>query len=92
MEIVEARRQGREPSGSADATMKALWERVLLNRRTAGWIILIAGAVGVLHIFSEPLGGLMRRYLSFEFPVAGLILPVALVVAGAFLLRKARQR
>jgi TM2 domain-containing membrane protein YozV len=92
MEIAEARRSGREPSGSPDAMMKALWERVLLNRRTAGYVVLIAGVVGVLNIFSAPLGQLMRRYLSFEFPVAGLILPVVLVVAGAFLLRKARQR
>jgi hypothetical protein len=34
----------------------------------------------------------MRTYLSFEFPVAGLILPIVLVIAGVFLLRRARQR
>ncbi len=29
-------------------TMKAVWERVLLDRRTGGWVLLVAGVVGVL--------------------------------------------
>jgi TM2 domain-containing membrane protein YozV len=92
LDIAESMRTGREPAGSADSTLKAIWERVLLNRRTAGWVLLIAGVVGVLNIFSAPLRQLMKSALSFDFPVAGLILPAALVAGGVVLLRRARRK
>jgi hypothetical protein len=92
MAIADALRGGETGKGAqADAVMKAIWEKVLLNRKTLAWILLVAGAVGVLNIFSAPLRELSLRYLSFEVPIAALILPVALVVFGIVLLRRGRK-
>ncbi len=74
-----------------DETMKAVWERVLLNRRTGGWVLVIVGAVGVLHIFSEPLNQLSAQWLKVLVPVTGLVIPVVLLLLGIVLLQKSRK-
>jgi hypothetical protein len=71
--------------------MKTIWERVLLNRHATGYILLIAGIVGVLDAFEAPLSSLMRAWLSVEFPVTALVIPVILVAVGVYLLRKGRS-
>jgi Ca2+/Na+ antiporter len=75
-----------------DETLKLVWERVLMSRRTIGWVILLAGIVGLLNIFSEPLNELTRTYLFLEIPFAGLVLPAAFLVIGILLLGKGRRR
>ncbi len=74
-----------------DDTMKAVWERVLLNRRTLGWVLLIAGVVGVLRIFAEPFNRWTMAVLSFSFPLAGLLIPVILLIIGILLLKRGRK-
>jgi hypothetical protein len=91
MAIADARRSGREPSGADDRTMQAIWERVLVNRSTLGWVLVAAGAVGVLRLFAEPFGRWTREALNFSFPLAGLVLPVALLVIGILLLKRGRK-
>ncbi len=77
-------------AAAEDAAMKTIWERVLLNRRAAGYVLLVAGTIGVLDVFEAPLSSLMRAWLSVEFPVTALVIPVILVVIGVYLLRKGR--
>ena len=48
--------------------MKAVWERVLMNRRAGGWVLLIAGIVGILHLFSEPFSRWTMAQFSRELP------------------------
>jgi hypothetical protein len=91
MAISDARRSGRELSPTDDDTMKAVWERVLLNRRTGGWVLLVAGAVGVLRIFSEPFDRLTAALFSVSFPLTGLVIPVILLVIGILLLKRSRK-
>ena len=74
-----------------DSAMKTIWERVLLNRRTSGYVLLIAGVVGVLDVFEQPLSSLMRAWFSVEMPVTALVIPVILVIVGVYLLRKGRS-
>src|SRR5271157_4315574 len=78
MAISDARRSGTELPAAGDETMKAVWEKVLMNRRTGGWVLVIAGFVGVLRIFSEPLNLWTRTVLAINFPVMGLVIPVIL--------------
>lgn len=93
MSIADARRRGVEHSPADDDLMKAVWERVLLNRATGGVILVIGGAVGLLHIFESPLTAFMRQVLGVELPATALVLPIALLAVGIWLLRKgARQR
>ena len=68
MAIADAQRSGREPVRSEDETMKTVWERVLLNTRTLGWIVFSAGVVGVLHLFSEPFSRWTLALFSVELP------------------------
>jgi TM2 domain-containing membrane protein YozV len=79
------------PSTAGDDTLKRIWERVLMSRRTIGWVVLVAGVVGILNIFSSPLAQLTRVYLSMEIPFAGLVLPVVLLVIGVVLVAKGRK-
>jgi len=92
MAIADARRGGRDaPSPFDDDTMKAIWERVLLNRRTLGWVLLIAGGVGVLRLFAEPFSRLTMAVLDFSFPLAGIVIPVILLIIGILLLKRGRK-
>jgi TM2 domain-containing membrane protein YozV len=91
MAIAEALRSGREATEIGDATMKTIWERVLLNRRTGGYVLLVAGSVGVLNLFEEPLGMLMRQYLSLDLRITALVIPIVLLIIGAWLLGKGRR-
>ena len=71
--------------------MKAVWERVLLNRRTGGWVLLVAGIVGILHLFSEPFNRWTMAQFSVSFPITGLVIPVILLVIGILLLKRSRK-
>jgi TM2 domain-containing membrane protein YozV len=88
MAIADAQRSGREArSPEDDETMKAVWERVLLNKRTTGWIILVAGVVGVLDFIAGPISQLMDA----RFPITALVIPVALFILGIVLLKRSRK-
>ena len=91
MAISDAQRSGRELPATGDETMKAVWEKVLMNRRTGGWVLVIAGIVGVLRIFSEPLNVWIRSMLAINFPIMGLVIPVILLVLGILLLQRSRK-
>jgi TM2 domain-containing membrane protein YozV len=91
MAICDARRGGRNIPVTDDDTMKAVWERVLLNKRTGGWILLVAGIVGILHIFSESLNQLASDWLHVSVSITGLVIPVILLLLGILLLQKSRK-
>jgi hypothetical protein len=91
MAIADARRSGRESASTDDDTMKALWERVFLNRRTLGWVLLVAGAVGVLQLFAEPFNRWTMAVLNFSFPLTALVIPVILLIIGIVLLKRGRR-
>jgi TM2 domain-containing membrane protein YozV len=86
--IATALRAGRKPEG--DPTMELIAERVLLNRRTAGYTILIAGIVGVLDLFGEAINGAVKTALGVEVRVTAIVVPVLLVVVGLRLLTRGR--
>ncbi len=91
MAICDARRRGRDLPATDDDTMKAVWERVLLNRRTGGWVLLVAGIIGILHIFSEPVNRLAADWLHVSVSVTGLVIPIVLLLIGILLLQKSRK-
>jgi hypothetical protein len=80
--IADARRSGRERPERDDETMQAVWERVLLNRVTLGWVVLVAGGVGLLRLLGTQL---QLVYLT------ALVIPVILVILGIFLLARGRK-
>ena len=77
-------------SAGGDDTMKAIWEKVLLNRRAAGYVVLVAGVVGVLSLLDASLGRVLREWLSLDVPITAFVVPIVLVIVGVFLLRKAK--
>ncbi len=91
MAICDARRKGKDLPVTDDDTMKAVWERVLFNKRTGGWVLLLSGGVGFLHIFSEPLNRLASDWLQFPVSVTGLVIPAVLLLLGILLLQKSRK-
>jgi TM2 domain-containing membrane protein YozV len=86
--IAESLRAGRAPRG--DPTMDAIAERVLLNRRTGGWTILLAGVVGILHFLDKAIGQALRSSLGIDVPVAAFVVPAVLLVIGIRLLAKGK--
>jgi len=74
-----------------DPAMKAIWERALVNRKTIGWVVLVAGLIGVLRIFSEPFSRWTLERFSVSVSILGLVIPVVLLVLGVMLLRKGRS-
>jgi hypothetical protein len=91
MAVADAQRSGREPARSEDQEMKTVWERVLLNARTLGWVVLLAGVVGVLHLFAEPFSRWTLALLSVSFPLTALVIPILLLVFGIVLLKRSRK-
>ena len=89
--IAEARRAGRERKADDDPVMSAVWERVLLNRRTFGWVLLSAGGIGLLALVARPLDALVRERLGIDLPIMSLVMPALLLAVGASLLRKGRR-
>lgn len=71
--------------------MKSIWERVLLNTRTLGWVVFLAGVVGVLHLFAEPFSRGTLAMLSVSYPLNALVIPVLLLVFGILLLKRSRK-
>ncbi len=92
MAIADAEKSGKDPRNAEDGTMNAIWERVLMSRRTIGWVALLAGVIGLLNIFSAPIAVFTRTYLSMDIPFAGLVLPLILLVAGVAMLRKSGKK
>jgi TM2 domain-containing membrane protein YozV len=90
--IADAMRSGRDRGGEDDPTMKAVWERVLLNRRTFGWVLLVAGAVGLLGVVARQVDAFVRDRLGIDLPLMSLVLPAVLLAIGVSLLRKGRRR
>ena len=91
MAIADARRGGRDSPGESDALMGEIWERVLLNRRTIGWVVVLAGVVGILRLFADPFSRWTMSLFAFSVPLAGLVLPVVLLIIGIVLLKRGRQ-
>jgi hypothetical protein len=91
MAVADAQRGGREPARSEDEMMTTVWERVLLNTRTLGWVVFLAGVVGVLHLFSEPFSRWTLAVLSVSFPLTALLIPVLLLIFGIVLLKRSRK-
>lgn len=79
-------------SAGGDDTMQAIWEKVLLNRRAAGYVVLVAGVVGVLNLLDASVGRLVRQGLGLEVPLTAFVVPLVLVIVGIFLLRKAKSQ
>jgi TM2 domain-containing membrane protein YozV len=92
MAIAESMKSGKSPIRGADPAMDAIWERVLMNRRTGGFVLIIAGMVGLLNIFAAPLNNFVMTYFAVDFPVTGLVIPVVLLIAGILLVRKGKDR
>jgi hypothetical protein len=92
MSITDAERSGR-PAGAPeqDELMSTVWERVLLNKRTTGWVLLVAGVVGVLRLFSEPFSAWTMSVMNVSFPLTALVIPVALFIIGIVLLKRSRK-
>lgn len=91
MAIADAQRSGREAAQTEDDTMKSMWEKVLLNPRTLGWVVLLSGVVGLLHLFSDWFSRWTLAVLSVSFPLNALVIPLLLVVFGILLLRRSRK-
>jgi hypothetical protein len=91
MAIADAQGSGRDALVSDDDTMKMMWERVLLNRRTLGWVILLAGVVGILRLFADPFSRWTMAAFAVSFPLAALVIPVILLVLGILMLKRSRQ-
>ncbi|MGO9307431.1 MAG: hypothetical protein ACLQDL_00230 [Spirochaetia bacterium] len=91
MAVADAQRSGREPARAEDEMMSSVWERVLLNARTLGWVVLLAGVVGVLHLFAEPFSRWTLALLSVSFPLNALLIPVILLIFGFVLLKRSRK-
>ena len=75
-----------------DDTMKTIWERVILNRRAAGYVVLVAGVEGLLSILDAWLGRALREWLGLQVPITAFVVPVILVIVGVYLLRRGRGR
>jgi TM2 domain-containing membrane protein YozV len=90
--ITDARRAGRDRAGEDDPTMQAVWERVLFNRRTLGWVLAVGGAVGLLGVAASPLDALVRDRLGIDLPLMSLVMPAVMLAIGASLLRKGFRR
>jgi TM2 domain-containing membrane protein YozV len=89
--IAGARRDGRGREPGDDPVMTVVWERVLLNRRTFGWVLLAAGGIGLLALAARPLDALVRDRLGIDLPIMSLVMPAILLAVGASLLRKGRR-
>jgi TM2 domain-containing membrane protein YozV len=84
--VAGAMREGKKPAD--DPTMQAIWDRALVNRRTIGWVFVVAGAIGVLQLLAAPINRLLRDRLGIDVPLAALILPIVLFAVGLSLVRR----
>jgi hypothetical protein len=82
MAVADAQRGGRT-APEDDETMKSIWERVLVSRRTIGWLLFAAGGVGLLRLLGDQ--------LQLTFPLMAVVIPVILLVLGILLVTKGRR-
>jgi len=64
----------------------------MLGRKLAlGWLLVIAGCVAALNIFSRALEQMLGRFLGIGFTFSGMVIPIILIVAGVYLLQQGRK-
>jgi len=89
--VFDAREIARGRDTDDDPIMKAIQDRFLMNGRTFGIVLLVAGIVGILNVFAGPVNTLMRDSLGTDLPATAIIVPVILAVGGIYLLFKGRR-
>lgn len=85
-------RSGRDPDTDDDMIMRFVWERIFLNGRFVGYVLLGAGVIGLLDFFALPIARLLHAAFAVDVPAAALVIPIVLLAAGAYLLRKGARR
>ncbi len=85
--VAAAMRAGKEPP--ADPTMQAIWERVLVNRRRIGWVLVVARASSACSSCSRRRStSCCASRLGLDVPLTALVLPMVLLIAGLRLVRR----
>lgn len=85
-------RAGRDPASGDDAIMRFVWERIFLNGRFAGYVLLVAGVIGLLDLIARPLARFLHAALAFDLPASALVIPIVLLLAGIYMVRKGSPR
>jgi hypothetical protein len=80
-----------------DLADQGIYELVLLRdmvRRRRGLfslLLIFAGGIAIINVFSKFIGELIKRYIGISFSLAGLLFAVFLVILGLYLLREGRR-
>lgn len=89
--VFDAREIAMGRDTNRDPVMKSIQDRFLMNGRTFGFVLLIAGIVGILNVFAAPVNALMRDTLGSDLPATAIVVPVILAAGGIYLLYKGRR-
>jgi TM2 domain-containing membrane protein YozV len=90
--VVDAIRSGRDAGSSDDEIMRYVWGHIFLNGRFSGYVLAVAGIVGVLEIFARPLSTYFHGAIGVDLSVPAIAIPVVLLILGIVLIRRSARR
>ncbi|HUZ18627.1 MAG TPA: B-box zinc finger protein [Spirochaetia bacterium] len=92
LSAIDAIRSGKDPHGNDDELMRFVWEHIFLNGRFSGYVLLVAGIMGVLELFARPLSIYFHDAVGAELSVPAIAIPVVLLILGIVLIRRSARR
>lgn len=69
-----------------------LKELIIRKKVLFSLILIIAGSIGIVNIFSELISQVIYNILGFHFSIAAFLIPLLLIILGFYLLREGRGR
>jgi hypothetical protein len=72
--------------------LELLRDMIIRKRFLCSLLLISAGLIGVINIFSRTITDIIRVYLGINFSIAGMVFAIFLVVLGIYLLREGHER
>lgn len=78
---------------SGDLRLDNFWENTVMRNKVFGNVLIVIGCVGLFNLFMRSVNNFIARLFSgvLPFPIQNIIMPIILIAAGIYLLRKGRE-
>jgi len=83
---------GEDPENEGIYELGLLKELIIRRKGLFSLVLIIAGCIGIVNIFSKVIGEVIFSILGVHFSIAAFLIPLLLIILGFYLLREGRSR
>lgn len=73
-----------------NAELDIIKDKFFSKKNTIGYVLIALGCIGLFNMISDTIVSVLSRYFNFYLPfsISSLLIPILLVIAGIYLIRK----